>query len=638
MFMQLTDASGNLSLDFQTNQLTVGQFVTATARTFGASGNTSEFSQCVQVTPQPGNLTLSAASYTTAESAGQRTIVVNRTGGSFGAIQVNYATANGTATAGQDYTAVSGTLLFSGGQLTNSFNIPITNDPLDETDETINITLSSQSSGVFLTPNSSAVLTITDNDPTPTLSIEDGSLNEGNLGTTPFSFRVSLSAASGLPVTVDYTTANGTATASQDFAFTNGQVTFQPGETLKNIPVTVIGDLTPELDETFFINLSNPANAAIADNQALGTILDDDNPGKFSFSFAPYSGTEHDSVQVTVSRYNGTAGTVSVDYATGGTASPVTDYTPLAGTLIFGDGETTKTFNVSIADDNLPEPAETVNLLLSNPIGDAALGAPSAAVLNIIDNDSGTLLNLAGQVRLADNTPVAGITLTLQGGSNQTTQTDPQGRYSFANLAPNSNYSVTPSAIGYTFSSLSQQFSNLSADNLAVNFTVTLAPSRQMRVIGGSTTPGQNVSATVELVAQGDENAVGFSLKYDAAKLGSPIIAKGADTQAATLIPNTAGKVGVVLGMPFNVALAAGTKQIVTIQFTVAANAAGGQTPLTFGDMPVVREVRMSAPVFCSQTLRAAQSTYWLRPPRMSPSAARRAAEKETVWRRFALV
>lgn len=592
MLTQATNANGNLNLDFSTN-LTVGQFVTATATTFGGAGHTSEFSQCVQVTPQPGNLTLSAASYTTAESAGQRTIVVNRTGGSSGAIQVDYLVYQGTATPGEDFTGVSGTLVLANGQVTNSFNIPILNDALDETDETVNILLSNPSPGVFLTPNSSAVLTILDDDATPTLSIDDDAQFEGNLGTTQFSFHVSLSAASGQTVTVNYATATGTATASQDYAFASGQVTFQPGETLKSVPVTVIGDLTPELDETFFVNLSNPVNAGIADNQGLGTIKDDDNPGKFSFALAPYSGTEHQQVLVTVARTNGTSGTVTVDYATqGGTATPGADYQPASGTLIFGDGETTKTFFVSIDDDAVPEPAETVNLVLSNPIGGASLGAPSVAVLNIIDDDNGTLLNLAGEVRLANNSPVAGVTMKLQGAQTATTQTDSQGRYSFANLAPNSNYSVTPAALGYTFLPVSQQFNNLAADNLGVNFTATAAPVRQLRVIGGNTTPGQNVSAAVELVAQGDENSVGFSLSYDQTILANPNVVLNPDASTAFLTVNnlTPGKLGVLLALPAGQTFTVGTRSLVTVTFNTMPTAAYN-TPVAFGDVPLAREV-----------------------------------------------
>lgn len=585
-------ASGTATFNYLDIPLTAGQIITATA-TVG-TGSTSEFSQCLTVTPSPGTLALSSATYTANEAGGTKTIVVNRAGGSFGTVQVNYETIDGTATAGQDYTAASGTLTFLNGETIKSFDIPITNDAIDEIDETINIALSNPTNGAYLVYPNTAILTITDNDNPPTVSIDDNAQFEGNLGTNPYSFRVFLSGQSSFPVTVDYTTANGTATASSDYAFTSGQVTFQPGETLKSIPVTVIGDLTPELDETFFVNLSNPVNATFGDNQGLGTIKDDDSPGKFAFAFAPYSGTEHDSVLVTVNRTNGTAGTISVDYQTsGGTATAGVDYTPASGTLIFGDGETTKTFNVGLGDDQVPEPAETINLVLSNPIGGATLGAPAIAVLNIIDNDSGTLLTLGGQVKLAsNNAPLANVTMTLQGAANQTTTTDAQGRYSFGNLAPNSNYTVTPSALGYTFNPISQQFNNLTADNLNVNFQATAAPSRQLRIVGGNATPGQNVTANIELVAQGDENSVGFSLNYDSAILTNPQVVLAADAGGGFLTVNnsTGGKLGILVALQAGQNFAVGTKQIVTVTFnTLPTNAYN--SPVTFGDVPITKQV-----------------------------------------------
>lgn len=591
-----TGADGNVWFSSQ-QSLSVGQFVTATA-TFpnAGAGDTSEFSQCVAVTPEPGNLSLSASAYSANESSGTRTIVVNRTGGTFSPIKVDYATANGTAAGGQDFTPQSGTLNFADGEVVKSFDIPINNDALDENDETINITLSNASPGVLLTPNPTAVLTIIDNDNPPTMTIEDATHEEGNLGATQFSFRIQLSGASSFPISVEYASADGTATGATDYVPVSGTVNFAPGETLKNVVVQVIGNFTPELDETFFINLSNPANATLLDNQALGTIIDDDNPGKFSFSFAPYTGTEHGQVQVTVTRAGGDAGTVSVDYATGGgTATPFTDYTPVSGTLIFGDGETAKTFNVSLADDQIPEPSETVNVVLSNPIGGTILGVPSVAAINILDDDDGTLLTISGEIKKPDNTPLSGATVTLQsaGGSTSTT-TDAGGLYTFGNLAPNANYSVTPSAIGYTFAPLNREYANLANNVGNANFTATNAPSRQLRIIGGDAKPGQNVNVVVEMVAQGDENSVGFSLNFNQTILSNPQVFAGADAQSATLIVNdtqaSSGKIGVIAALPAGQSFTAGTKQIVTIAFNTAPTNVYS-SPVTFGNVPIAKAV-----------------------------------------------
>lgn len=77
-------------------------------------------------------------------------------------------------------------------------------------------------------------------------------------------------------VTVNWATANGTATAGQDYVAASGTLTFASGETQKTISITVNGDTTPEANETFRVLLSSPINATIADGDGLGTITDDD--------------------------------------------------------------------------------------------------------------------------------------------------------------------------------------------------------------------------------------------------------------------------------------------------------------------------------------------------------------------------
>jgi hypothetical protein len=112
----------------------------------------------------------------------------------------------------------------------------------------------------------------------PGASIADASVTEGNAGTTPASFTVTLTASTGSPVTVDYATANGTATvANNDYQAVSGTLTFAPGQTSRVVTVSVVGDLTPELDETFFVNLSNlTGGGTINDGQGVGTIVNDD--------------------------------------------------------------------------------------------------------------------------------------------------------------------------------------------------------------------------------------------------------------------------------------------------------------------------------------------------------------------------
>jgi hypothetical protein len=115
------------------------------------------------------------------------------------------------------------------------------------------------------------------------LSIDDVTVHEGTGGTTPATFTVSLlGGASPDPVTVDYTTADGTATSPADYDATSGTVTFAPGEVTKPVTVQIAGDNIDEADETFAVNLSSPSGAPIVDGTGVGTIHDDDRNGVFS--------------------------------------------------------------------------------------------------------------------------------------------------------------------------------------------------------------------------------------------------------------------------------------------------------------------------------------------------------------------
>ena len=112
--------------------------------------------------------------------------------------------------------------------------------------------------------------------PPPQVLIGDVSLLEGNSGTTDFVFDVTLSKTNDQPITVDYTTADGTAIAGKDYTATNGTLTFNAGETSKTVTVSVAGENRVELDENFFINLSNVTNGDILDAQGEATITNDD--------------------------------------------------------------------------------------------------------------------------------------------------------------------------------------------------------------------------------------------------------------------------------------------------------------------------------------------------------------------------
>ena len=231
---------------------------------------------------------------------------------------------------------------------------------------------------------------------TPTVSVGSVSKAEGNSGTSNMAFTVNLSKASSTPVTVQYATSNGTATAETDYVSTSGTLTFAAGETSKTVNVVVNGDATAEQNENFTLTLSNPSGATIGAGTATGTITDDDTPppaptvsiGNASKSEGN-SGTSNMTFTVTLSKAATSA--VSVQYATSnGTATAGSDYVSGSGTLTFAAGETSKTVNIGVNGDAVNEPDETFVVTLSAPSGVTIAGATGTGTITNDDATGGT--------------------------------------------------------------------------------------------------------------------------------------------------------------------------------------------------------------------------------------------------------
>jgi hypothetical protein len=227
------------------------------------------------------------------------------------------------------------------------------------------------------------------------IRVANVSLLEGNSGTTAAAFSLTLSAPSAVPVSVAWKTTNGSAKSGSDYTAGSGTVTFPAGSTSRTVAVTVQGDTVVEPKEVFYLDLSAPTGASIADARGAASILDDDGAGTVFFSTSAYQKTENGgSATITVKRTGGLGAGMTVGYATANaTASAGADYTATSGTLTFGAGVQSLAFQVPITNDTLDESTETLNLTLSNPTGGAVLGTRSTAVLGIVDNDSGGLLN-----------------------------------------------------------------------------------------------------------------------------------------------------------------------------------------------------------------------------------------------------
>jgi hypothetical protein len=210
------------------------------------------------------------------------TFTVSLAPGSNGNTTVDWSLVDVTTSANDHGTTLSGTVSFSNGATSRTIQISTTGDSFDELDETFEIRLSNVVGDAQIS-DGVGVGTIVDNDPTPTISINNVSKNEGNAGTSNWSFTVTLSAASGRDVSVQWTTAEGTAISSgnpgnRDFAAESGTLTWAAGDgASKTINVSVNGDTTVEPNETFTVVLTNPVAATLSGTGiGTGTITNDD--------------------------------------------------------------------------------------------------------------------------------------------------------------------------------------------------------------------------------------------------------------------------------------------------------------------------------------------------------------------------
>jgi len=205
-------------------------------------------------------------------------VTINRTEDTSGTSNIDVQLANGLAIGGSDFNSATQTISFGANETSKTVTVPIIEDSVVEGNENLTLTLANPSANTNIGTQKTATLEIIDNDNLPTVSIGDITIAEGNSGTTPANFTLTLSQASNQSVIVEYATADGTATsADNDYnAVSPEAIAFNPGETSKTISVTVPGDITNEANETFFVNLIGVANATIVDSQGVGTIINDD--------------------------------------------------------------------------------------------------------------------------------------------------------------------------------------------------------------------------------------------------------------------------------------------------------------------------------------------------------------------------
>jgi uncharacterized repeat protein (TIGR01451 family) len=307
-------------------------------------------------------------------------------------VSVDYATADITATAGQDYIAAAGTLFFPPGTTNQTITVRVNGDRLDEGTEFFAVNLSSPINCDLLMRQGRG--RINDDDPTPTLTISDAIVTEPPPGgTTNMTFTVRLSAPSGLPISASFATVNHTALATKDYMPKIGVVMFPPGVTNQSITITVDGDTIYETNEIFVVVLSNPSNALIADGEGMGTIRDNGFVELDHFSWS----------QIPSPQYAGVPFTVTLT-AKDGHNNPFPDFSEsVALTALAGSQEITVGAGTNLWENpmgTLFHDGRTQIIYLTNELGGA--GLISALALDVAVVPGQTLSNWTIRLKHTD--------------------------------------------------------------------------------------------------------------------------------------------------------------------------------------------------------------------------------------------
>ena len=404
------------TINLQLSPITTGPTNTAPA-IFSVTAAT------ITITDSDSALAFAFTDFSVGEATPLATITVLRSGSTNGTVMVDYVTSNGTATAGADYTAVSGTLTFGDGVVSQTFNVPILDDILVEGNETVLLALTNPvglgNVGALLGTPATATLTIVDDDFSP-----------GQIGFSSPTYSVIESGGSiTIPVirtngtlnlvSVNYATANGSASAGADYVATAGSLVWGDGDGIpKTFRVTILDDTAVEGNETVILTLSGASGGAtISVPTAILTILDDDDSVQFTATALSFFESASNAV-LNVQRIGAGNNTVTVTYATvpGGTAVAGTDYTATNGVLTFAPGVTNQSIVVPITNNKITNAAKTFNVQLAAPNG-GSLGAGTLAQVTILDDDS-VLQFAAGAVSVVESAGSITLNVTRTGASN----------------------------------------------------------------------------------------------------------------------------------------------------------------------------------------------------------------------------
>ena len=364
------------------------------------------------------------ASYSVNEDAGTVVLTVKLISGTLTeTVTVSYATMDGSARAGSDYTTMVSTLTLSPGDTEETIMVQIIDDSTNEPDEMFTVELSGARAGITLDP---AIATVTIEDDPPIVMPPDPVV----IGFDSATYRVdenggpvvlTVKVISGVlteNVTLSYTTADGTATAGEDYTSKDSMLTLSAGDTEETIEVDIIDGSLFEDDEMFTVVLSGaPAGVTLNPGTAEVTITDDETAPTVIFNTGSSTSDEGTTANVEV-RLDGDLheSAVVVSFTVGGTAVAGTDYTsPVTSvTIPAGMRSAMITFNID-ADQRYEGADETVVLTLTSATGDVTLGATSVHTVTIMDAETAPTVIFNTGSSTSDEGTTANVEVRLDG-------------------------------------------------------------------------------------------------------------------------------------------------------------------------------------------------------------------------------
>ena len=340
-------------------------------------------------------------------------------------VTVEWATSDGTATAGTDYTAGNGTLTFSSGDSSKTVSVTVAGDNVDEPNETFTVTLTNPSGATL--GDDTATGTITDDDATPTVTLvlTPDTITESG-GVSMSTVTATLNHPSSESTTVTVTAAPESPAVASDYTLSGSQLTIPAGATASTgtVTITAVDNAVDAPHKTVTVSATaTNAQGITAPQDVTLTILDDEAPPGLSVADASVDEGDSGSTTMTftVTLNPVASGQVTVDWATAdGTARAGTDYTAGSGSLTFSAGDSSKTVSVTVAGDDVDEPNETFTVTLSSASGaDISDGTATGTITD--DDDEPTVTLVLSSNSITEVNQQSTVTATLNHPSSEAT-------------------------------------------------------------------------------------------------------------------------------------------------------------------------------------------------------------------------